>query len=121
MHEDLADLNARELEDRLTDARIWFSRLRTPGEVARTVPDGRVLRSADHPVIGHTEWLDVVAPCLDSAGNTDRAPLLGEHTTSILAEFGLAEPEIADLLNADVVYQNPATAPQYLHPARRRQ
>ncbi len=121
VREDLADLNARELEDRLTNARIWFSRLRTPGEVARTVPDGRVLRSAGHPVIGHTEWLDVVAPCLDSAGNTDRAPLLGEHTTSILAEFGLAEPEIADLLSADVAYQNPATAPQYLRPARRRQ
>ena len=116
--EDLADLDARELEDRLSDAGIRFSRLRTPGEVARTVPDARVLHSAGHPVIGHTAWLDVVAPCLDSDGTSDRAPLLGEHTTSILAEFGLAEPEIADLLSADVVYQNPATAPQHLRPTR---
>jgi len=118
--EDLAGLDACELEHRLTDAGIWFSRVRTPGEVARTVPGGRVLHSARHPVIGHTEWLDVVAPSLDSNGTSGRAPLLGEHSAGILAELGLAGPEIADLLSADVVYQNPTTAP-HLHPARGRQ
>jgi crotonobetainyl-CoA:carnitine CoA-transferase CaiB-like acyl-CoA transferase len=118
--EDLADQDARELEDRLTDAGTWFSRLRTPGEVAQTIADGRVRHSAGHPVIGHTEWLDVVPPSLGSTGTSDRAPLLGEHTSSILAGFGFAEPEIADLVSADVVYQDPATTPQYPHPAKRR-
>lgn len=79
-----------------------------------------MLQSARHPVIGHTEWLDVVAPSLDSNGTSGRAPLLGEHTAGILAELGLAGPEIADLLSADVVHQNPTTAP-HLHPARGRQ
>ena len=57
-----------------------------------------MVRKTDHPVLGRLRTLG--SPIKLSQTPTDpsrRAPLLGEHSVEVLAEFGFSEPEIAAL------------------------
>ncbi len=57
-----------------------------------------MIRETDHPVLGRLRTLGSPLKLSDSPPDaTRRAPLLGEHTDEVLAEFGFSEAEIAAL------------------------
>lgn len=92
---DIPHSPVNRMEDLLEDAH-----LRSAGMFART----------EHPTEG--TLISVRAPfsLCEESGETDRcAPLLGQHTTEILAEIGYSEATIAKLLGQGAVRECPGT------------
>jgi crotonobetainyl-CoA:carnitine CoA-transferase CaiB-like acyl-CoA transferase len=82
----------------------------------RTSPDAAIMDGDDslgrtmgivvdleHPVIGVYPRLTPLARLSRSEGLTGGAPLLGEHTDSVLAEIGYSEGRIAELREQGVI------------------
>ncbi len=58
-----------------------------------------MMHTTEHPVLGRLRTLGSPIKLSETpADATRRAPLLGEHTREVLAEFGFSEGEIAELI-----------------------
>jgi crotonobetainyl-CoA:carnitine CoA-transferase CaiB-like acyl-CoA transferase len=62
-----------------------------------------ILVDLEHPIIGEYPRLTPLAALSRSGGVTGGAPLLGQHTDSVLAELGYTPEQIADLRARGVV------------------
>jgi crotonobetainyl-CoA:carnitine CoA-transferase CaiB-like acyl-CoA transferase len=85
---------------------IWCGEVKTHLEAAEDpqVEHLGAIGSYEHPTAGHVK---VVAPAVKLSATPatirDPAPLVGQHSREILAEFGYGEAEIADLLAREVI------------------
>ena len=58
-----------------------------------------MMLTTEHPVLGRLHTLGSPLKLSETpADATRRAPLLGEHTGEVLAEFGFSQEEIDELL-----------------------
>lgn len=74
----------------------------------------RLVQSVDHPIVGDLKL--VASPMTfsgQSAGESLRSapPLFGQHTTQVLADFGVADDEIERLIEQGVIHQAGAARP----------
>jgi crotonobetainyl-CoA:carnitine CoA-transferase CaiB-like acyl-CoA transferase len=85
---------------------IWCGEVKTHLEAAEDpqVQHLGAIGSYEHPTAGHVK---VVAPAVKLSATPatirEPAPLVGQHSREILAEFGYGEAEIADLLAREVI------------------
>jgi crotonobetainyl-CoA:carnitine CoA-transferase CaiB-like acyl-CoA transferase len=85
---------------------IWCGEVKTHLEAAEDpqVEHLGAIGSYEHPTAGHVK---VVAPAVKLSATPatirDPAPLVGQHSREILAEFGYDEAEITDLLAREVI------------------
>lgn len=100
------------------DAHAWVAVLDAhgvPAEVCAEAPATALFDDPDlkqrglvttfeHPVLGRVEMAGRLID-IDGARPLGRAPLLGEHTTEVLAEAGLSLDEVADLVGRGVARQ----------------
>jgi formyl-CoA transferase len=79
----------------------------------RQVVAREMVGEVDHPVLGHLRTLGSPIKLSETPPDpTRRAPLLGEHTATILADAGFGEGEIAALLKSGAV-ETVAKAPSF--------
>lgn len=83
------------------------------GPVARAVMDDPVSREAgflvevEHPTLGWHRRLGPTAILSASPGEARPAPLLGQHTESVLREIGFSDREIDELERQQVIFRAP--------------
>jgi crotonobetainyl-CoA:carnitine CoA-transferase CaiB-like acyl-CoA transferase len=103
-----------DLLEALLAVDIWCGEVKTHLQAEKDPQVGHMgmITSYQHPVAGKVK---VVAPAVklsETPATIERpAPLVGEHTREILAEFGLAETEIEALLHDGVAAEPSEPAP----------
>jgi crotonobetainyl-CoA:carnitine CoA-transferase CaiB-like acyl-CoA transferase len=107
-----------EIDAALTDGSVdeWVERINAAGvpcgpvlDMAQVFSDAQVLAremlvEIEHPEVGTFRTTGLPVKLSTSPGRiARRPPLLGEHTDDVLAECGLAKPEIDELRNAGLI------------------
>jgi crotonobetainyl-CoA:carnitine CoA-transferase CaiB-like acyl-CoA transferase len=87
---------------------IWCGEVKTHLQAADDVQvrHMNMITSYEHPTAGTVKVVAPATKLSETPATIDRpAPLVGEHTSSILAEFGYSEEQIGDYLQRGVVAQ----------------
>lgn len=93
----------------LLAADIWCGEVKTHLQAAADpqVAHLGILQSYDHPRAGNVK---VVGPAVGMSGTPATierpAPLVGEHTREVLAEFGISDAEIEGVLQSNIAEQS---------------
>jgi crotonobetainyl-CoA:carnitine CoA-transferase CaiB-like acyl-CoA transferase len=74
---------------------VWFS-----GGIGAAID---IVTPAEHPVVGEYQRLKPLVRFSRSAGVTGPAPLVGQHTDTVLAELGYDAAAIAGLRDENVL------------------
>jgi crotonobetainyl-CoA:carnitine CoA-transferase CaiB-like acyl-CoA transferase len=87
---------------------IWCGEVKTHVQAADDVQvqHMNMITSYEHPVAGTVKVVAPATKLSETPATIDRpAPLVGEHTRAILAEFGYSDEQISDYLQRGVIAQ----------------